>query len=64
MLNDFIIHNNLPKDLPFPKGNMTLDCALSLILDIIVRSMGDKKRDEILMDLEDYKKSLDVLGPH
>lgn len=57
-MNDFIIHNDLPKDLPLPKGNMSLDCALSLILDIIVRSMGDQKRDEIIKELEEYKESL------
>lgn len=58
VMHDFIAHNNLPKDLQLPSGNMRLSQALSVILDVIVRSMGEEKHREIIQELEEYKRSL------
>lgn len=60
IVQDFIKHHNLPSDLPMPEGNIQIHLALSMILDVMVRSMGDEKRKEILKELEDYKLSVPV----
>jgi len=53
ILNEFIAHNKLP-DLPLPNpGDKTTD-ALSKIFDVILSSMGEEKRDEIMKNLDEY----------
>lgn len=58
VVNDFISHHKLPQGLQMPSGNLKLHLALSLILDVMVRSMGEAKRDEIIQELEEYKLGL------
>lgn len=58
ILNDFINHHKLSKNLPVPSNGITNHEALSRIFDIMIHSMGDEKRQEILKDLEEYNKGI------
>ena len=58
ILQEFISHNNLSNDLPLPNvGDKTHD-ALSKIFDIILHSMGEEKRNQILLRLDEYNMSV------
>ena len=57
ILKEFMAHNKMP-DLPVPNvGDKTPD-ALSKIFEIILHSMGNEKRDQILSSLDEYKMSV------
>jgi hypothetical protein len=58
VLNDFIEHHNLPKDLPMPCAGLTTHEALSRIFDVILYSLGEEKRQEILSNLNEYKMGI------
>jgi hypothetical protein len=58
VLSDFIDFHNLPKDLPMPEGALRLEVCMSRVLDIMLHSMGNEKREKILKELELYKEGL------
>ncbi len=58
ILKEFITHNNLPQ-LSLPNRGDSTIIALTKIFDIISYSMGDKKREEILTLLDEYKLSIE-----
>lgn len=58
VMHDFIEYHKITKDLPFPTTGLIMHKSMSYILDIMVHSMGDQKREEILKELEEYKSSL------
>ena len=58
ILRDFIEYHNIPKDIPLPIPGLLIHMSLSRIFDAIAYSMGKDKRDQILIELEEYKKNL------
>ena len=58
ILSEFIAHHNIQKGLPIPCPGLSLEDSLSRIFDIMLHSMGEQKRLEILEDLEKYNMSL------
>lgn len=58
VLNDFIHHHNLPKDIPVPNGCALPHKIFSYIVDILAHSMGEEKRNQLIKELEDYKLGL------
>ncbi len=58
VMNDFSKHHNLPDNIPPPQGSMLPHKLLSYILDLMTHSMGENKRNEILLELKDYKEGL------
>lgn len=58
ILNHFIEYHKLSKDLALPSPGIPTHVALSRIFDIILHSMGDDKRKEILNYLDEYNLGL------
>lgn len=58
VLSDFVIHYDLPKGMLMPTPGLTNHEALSRIFDIILHSMGEEKRLQILSELDEYISSL------
>jgi hypothetical protein len=58
ILQEFIEHHKLPKDLQLPEKAEKLHIGMSKIFDVMLHSMGPEKRNEILIDLDKYKMSL------
>jgi hypothetical protein len=58
ILIDFMKHHNIQTHLPVPNHTDKNIDALSKIIDIMVETMGEEKRKEILADLNKYKISL------
>lgn len=58
VMHDFIEYHKIPQDLPLPTTGLIMNISMSYILDIMVHSMGDQKREEVLKELEEYKSSL------
>jgi len=57
---DFIEHHGIVMDKSncLPDGSMKIHLALSRILDVMVHSMGENKRSEIMKELDEYKKEI------
>lgn len=55
VMHDFIEYHKLPKDLPLPEMGIGMNLCMSRILDVMVHSMGEEKRKEILEDLDKYR---------
>lgn len=53
ILNDFIEHYNLDPKLERPITGLQTHEALSRIFDIILHSMGDEKRQNVLRELSE-----------
>jgi hypothetical protein len=58
VMHDFIAHHNLPKDLPLPQGNLKMNVCFSRILDVMIHSMGEEKREAILKELNEYTNNI------
>jgi hypothetical protein len=58
ILQDFIEHHNLSKNIPLPSSHMLIHLALSRIFDVMLYSMGEEKRRNIIKELEEYKLSI------
>ena len=58
ILSEFIDFHKLPKDLPMPCPGLSTHVALSRIFDVILHSMGEEKRQEILSNLDEYNMSV------
>lgn len=58
ILKEFMEFHNIPKDIDLPESHSSMVTVLSCIFDIMLHSMGDDKRNEVLKDLEDYKANL------
>jgi hypothetical protein len=54
ILSDFVEYHNLPKGMLMPVPGLTNVEALSRIFDLILHSMGEEKRLEILKLLDEY----------
>jgi hypothetical protein len=57
ILNDFMEFHELA-DLPLPEPGLSNHEALSRIFDIMAYSMGQKRREALMVELEEYKKGL------
>jgi hypothetical protein len=60
ILTDFIEFHNLPKDLELPSPGLSTSQSLSRIFDVLLHSMGEKKRQEALELIKEYKSGLPV----
>ena len=58
VLSDFKKFHNIPDNIPPPQGNMMIHKLLSYILDVMAFSMGQEKRNALLVELNDYKEGL------
>lgn len=58
ILSEFIDFHKLPKDLPMPCPGLSTHVALSRIFDVILHSMGEEKRQEILSNLDEYNMGI------
>ncbi len=58
ILDEFIEHHHLPKDVARPNTADLVHCALSKIFNIMALSMGPEKRQEVLKDLQEYSMTL------
>lgn len=58
IIKDFIEFHKLPDTIPPPQGNMLPHKLLSYIADLMAFSMGPKKRDDLIIELEEYKEGL------
>lgn len=58
VIEDFINHHNLPKDIPKPIGNVMPHKIFSFIIDIMAHSMGKEKREALIKELNSYKNDL------
>lgn len=54
VLKDFIEKHKLDDTLPLPGEGDNAVSALSKIFDLIVHSLGERKRQEILKELDEY----------
>lgn len=54
ILSDFVDHHNLPKGMLMPVPGLTNHEALSRIFDLILHSMGEEKRLQVLSELDEY----------
>lgn len=57
-MKDFVDHHNLHPHVVRIEGNMHLSQALSQIIDVMARSMGEERRKEILKELDEYNMSI------
>lgn len=57
ILHDFIDHHKLCKDLPKPEPGLLIHLSMSRIFDVMLHSMGEEKRNNILKEVEDYNKN-------
>lgn len=58
ILKEFISYHNLPNDLPVPEMGLFLHVSLARIFNIMIMSMGEEKRNEVLKEAEEYLHSL------
>lgn len=58
ILREFIKHHKLNKNLPVPSMHMTIEESLSRIFDIMLHTMGNAKRTEIIKAIDEYVESL------
>jgi antitoxin component of RelBE/YafQ-DinJ toxin-antitoxin module len=58
ILTEFAKHNNLPITLLMPEAKQATHQALARIFDILLLSMGEEKRNELLNDAEEYFNDL------
>lgn len=58
ILKEFINHHKLPNDLPIPEKGLFLEESLARIFNVMLYSMGEQKREELLKDSEEYLRSL------
>lgn len=58
VMNDFIKHHNLPGDIAKPQGSMMPHKIFSYIVELMAHSMGEEKRKELIVELNDYKNGL------
>jgi len=58
ILHEFITHHKLSKNLPLPESSSSTEEALSRIFDVMLHSMGEEKRNEVLDDVSNYSMSL------
>ena len=58
ILKEFIDHHNLDKNLPLPDSNDQTHVALSKIFDVMLHSMGKEKREEFILNSNEYNMSL------
>lgn len=63
ILDEFKLYHKLSQELPVPTYSLPLHESLSRIFDIMLHSMGEEKRNEILIELDEYAKSLPVPSP-
>ena len=58
ILTEFIKHHHLSSFLPLPEPDQPIHKSMERIFDIMLRSMGKKRRDELLEDAREYLNSL------
>lgn len=58
ILDDFISYHELDKKLLRPEPKQPIEESLSRIFDIMIHSMGKRKRKQILDDLDKYKMDI------
>ncbi len=58
ILSDFIEYHELDKSLELPNSKDLPHVMLSKILDIMLQTMDEEKRQEILKDTQEYNMSL------
>ena len=58
IIQEFIVHHNLPINLPVPIAGVSTHVALSRIFDIMLYSMGEEKREAVLRNLDEYNMSV------
>jgi hypothetical protein len=58
IIQEFVAHHKLPANLPVPVAGLSTHVALSRIFDIMLHSMGEEKREEILKNLDEYNMSV------
>jgi len=58
ILHEFISYHKLPHDIPVPDSSLSTEEALSRIFDIMLYSIGEEKRNEVLDDVSNYSMSL------
>lgn len=57
IMSDFCQFHNLPK-IKAPQGSVLPHKLFSYILDLMVSSMGEEKREEVMKELKEYKMGL------
>lgn len=58
ILQEFIEHHKLSSDLKRPDNADTIESAISKILNIMISSMGNEKKDQIIQEVLEYNSSL------
>jgi hypothetical protein len=58
ILSDFKEFHKLPNDLKVPDIADTIESAISKILNIMISSMGESKKNEIIEEVEKYKDGM------
>jgi len=58
VMSDFMAHHNISEFPNPPNGTMLPYKLMSYILDVMTRSMGEEKRNELLRELKEYKEGL------
>lgn len=57
ILHEFMEHHKIP-EMPLPHSGISTHEALSRIFDIMLCSMGEEKRSEILKNLNEYNMGI------
>ena len=60
ILDDFIDHHKLSKNLPLPFPGLSVEESLSRIFDVILHSMGNDYREKMLKELDEYMNKRNV----
>ena len=55
---EFRNHHKIPDDTPPPSGIIAPHKLLSYILDVMTKSMGEEKRNDLLVELNHFKEDL------
>lgn len=58
ILKEFIEFHKLPSNLYLPDNFTPSDVVLSRILDIMVHTFGNERREEILKELDEFNMTL------
>lgn len=54
ILHEFCLYHNLSADLPVPSVGLPISVSLSRIFDIMLHSMGQEKRDQMIRESNEY----------
>lgn len=60
ILEEFIEYHKLPEILPLPEAKEATHMAMIKIFDIILYSMGEEKRQELIKEALDYYHDLPI----